>query len=647
LVVLAGVLAYSNSFQGAFVFDDEHAIVRNPYVRRLWPITQAISAPPQSSVAGRPTVSLSLAINYAVSGLNRWSYHAFNLAVHLLAGLALSGVVRRTLLREPLSRTYADKAGLLAAIIAVFWVVHPLQTESVTYVIQRAESMMGLSYLLMLYCMIRGAAAGRPIGWYLAAVLACGLGMATKEAMAPAPLVVLLYDRAFLAKSFSAALRRRLGLYVGLAATWSIVVIIMAAGPRSLTAGFGIINATPFEYARTQPSVILHYLRLCFWPHPLCLEYGWPVAKDLGVILSSSSVIAICVFAAGWGLWRNTAAGFLGAAFFLTLGPTSSFIPIRDLAFEHRMYVPLAAVVGLVVLTCDHVLSIGRRRLAIPTPAYRAVLGVAALAVTGLAGHATFQRNKDYASPVAMWQDVSNQRPANLRARADLAQALFEAGRSQEALEVCRQVLQVRPDQAETHETVGLILMSQGRYEEAIEHLRRAAQEMPWFARARINLALALWSVGRVEEAIVEGTEGVRLEPSSAEGHNNLGLALWRAKRNDEAMVHFREAARLRPDMPEAYYNIGRVLCDEAKFAESIEPFATAVRLNPQYADALYCLGAAQLQLGQKAEAVKRFQEALRINPAHSGAQWQLRAINSPQGTTIAPSAPGRSDPRQ
>jgi hypothetical protein len=159
LLVAAGVLAYLNSLSGVFVFDDQRTILDNPQIRQLWPIGAVMSH------TRRPVVNLSLAVNYAISGLETWSYHAFNLIVHLLAGLVLFGVVRRTLLSKPLGQTYARSAPWLALAVAMIWTVHPLQTQSVTYVIQRAESMMGLFYVLTVYCVIRGADSCRGRWW--------------------------------------------------------------------------------------------------------------------------------------------------------------------------------------------------------------------------------------------------------------------------------------------------------------------------------------------------------------------------------------------------------------------------------------------------------------------------------------------------
>ena len=182
LVIVAGLLAYHNSFTGPFIFDDTFSIKENPTIRHLWPIWQSLSPPHRGGLAveGRPVINLSVAINYALGGYAVWGYHAFNLMVHILAGLTLFGLVRRTLVQPRLRERFGSVANELALATAVLWVVHPLQTESVTYIIQRAESIMGLFYLLTLYCFVRGVESRRRGLWSGLSVTACALGMASK-----------------------------------------------------------------------------------------------------------------------------------------------------------------------------------------------------------------------------------------------------------------------------------------------------------------------------------------------------------------------------------------------------------------------------------------------------------------------------------
>ena len=275
LIVLATLAAYSNSFAGPFVFDDELSIPSNMTIRQLWPIWKPLCPPNHGeTVSGRPLLNLSLAIDYAISRLDVWSYHATNLAIHILAALLLFGILRRTFLLPAMRDRWGAAAVPLALTIALVWAVHPLQTESVTYIIQRAESLFGLFYLLTLYCFVRGVGSSRAMLWYAVCVVACLLGMASKEVMVSAPLMVLLYDRTFVAGSFREAWRRRYGLYLALAGTWLLLGWLVAwSGTRGSSAGFGI-GVGCWEYLGTQFGAILNYLKLCVWPHPLVFYYG-------------------------------------------------------------------------------------------------------------------------------------------------------------------------------------------------------------------------------------------------------------------------------------------------------------------------------------------------------------------------------------
>src|SRR5437667_2279125 len=180
--------AWANSLSAPFIFDDRPAILANPHIRQLWPLSRALTAPPRSILAGRPVASLTLAINDALGELDVRGYHAFNLALHVLSALILLGIVRRTLAR---SARLVSAARPLALVTAAIWLVHPLQTDAVTYFTQRTELLMGLFYLLTLYAAIRAGEGSWP--WQTASVVSCALGMASKEVMITAPLMVMLW----------------------------------------------------------------------------------------------------------------------------------------------------------------------------------------------------------------------------------------------------------------------------------------------------------------------------------------------------------------------------------------------------------------------------------------------------------------------
>lgn len=552
VILLAGLVVYHNSFAGVFLFDDKPWIVESFHIRHLW-LPGAVLAS-----AMRPLTDFSFALNYALGGLDVWGYHAVNLAIHLTAALVLFGFLRRTLLTETLRPRYGAAAMPLAGAISLLWVVHPLQTQSVTYVVQRAEALMGLCYLLTLYALARSATASHPQRWHAAAVISCALGMASKPVMVTAPLLALLYDRTFLAGSCRAAWRARRGLHVGLALTWALPAVLLVLHRQDLqdwNVGFELLNLSPLDYLLTQPGVLLHYLRLVVWPYPLILDYSdWPLARSMSDIALPAVVIGGLLLATGWALRRRRPLGFLGAWCFLILAPTSSIIPLADAAFEHRMYLPLAAVLTGLVLAASE----GLRRLHVDTR-LRTVCSVGLLAgLVGVLGALTIRRNTDYHSEVTLWRANVLARPHNARAHTYLAAALLDQGRLTAATTHFETALRLRPDFEEAHNAFGNALIQDGRRSEAIAQYREAIRLRPDYAAAYNNLGAALLQQGAVAQAIDSLTEALRLKPGYAPAHNNLGNALVLKGESREAIAHYREALRLKPDYEAASRNLAQ-----------------------------------------------------------------------------------------
>ena len=588
LIIAAGIWAYHNSFFGPFVFDDISHISGNPHIRHLWPPGDVLSH------SSRPVVDLSLAVNHALGGMNPWGYHLFNVVVHILAGLTLYAVVRRTLLSETLRSAFGRAASSLAGAITLIWLVHPLQTESVTFTIQRGESLMSLFYLLTLYCVIHSDDQSRENLWKIGAVVSCALGMACKPVMVTAPLLTLLYDCAFLAKSWRDAMQRRGWLYAGLAASWLLLPLLLANAPEWKTsAGFEFKGIPPLQYALIQSMAILRYLRLAFWPRPLSLDYGWGYHWQemvrAGDALPDLMVVAALLAGAVWAWNRKPVLGFLGAWLFLILAPTSSFIPIADPIAEHRMYLPLAAVVTGVVVVA---FVLGKRLLSNQSGS---VLGWAAcgFAVVALAV-LTIQRNRDYISVVAIWQDTVAKCPNNPRAHYSLGVALGQAGRIEEAIAHYEQALRLKPDYADAHYNLGNALRKGGKGQDAVEHLEQAIRINPDYAEAHDNLGNVLLQEGKVSDAIAHYEQALRIKPDLAEAHNNLGVALEQAGRVQEAIRHYEQALRIKPDFADAHYNLGNALEKAGRVPEAIQHYKQALRIKPDFTQAQNALARLQ-----------------------------------------------------
>ena len=622
VIALAALAVYANSLSAPFVFDDLTGIVRNTSIRRLWPLQSVLVPDPTrgTAVSGRPLVNLSLAVNYALGGLDVRGYHAFNLLIHALAGLALFGVVRRTL-TLPAWRTRCGPAALpLAFGAALLWTVHPVQTESVSCVIQRTELLVGLCYLLTLYCFIRGAECRLAGGissqirgrlWPTLSFGACLAGMASKEVMITAPVLVLLYDRTFVAGSFREAWRRRGGFHLALAGTLLLLGLLVAGtgGTRGTAAGFGL-GVSWWSYLLRQCEAVLLYLKLSVWPHPLVLDYGTAVGNRFADVWWLAALLVATV----WSVVRKPAVGFLGACFFVILAPSSSVVPlVTQTVAEHRVYLPLAAVTGLAVAGLH---TLARRQ---------AVLVAVALAV-GLGG-LTLRRNDDYRSAIAIWRDTVAKAPANPRAHYNLGNALFHAGQFAAAVGPYETALRLKPRDAAVLANLAGALLRAGRSEEAFARYTEAAAVEPRAPDIQIKWADALAQLRRFAQAVPHYEAAVRLEPNAADAHLKLANALFELDRLADAAPHYEATLRLAPGQPEAHANLGIALAQSGRMAEALAHFESAVRLEPANPVVQTNLAGALAFFDRTAEARQHLEQALRLKPDHAPARDLLRQL--------------------
>ena len=527
LLTALAAAAWANSLSAPFIFDDRPAILGNPHIRQLWPLSRALSAPPRSILGGRPVPGLTLAINYALGELDVRGYHAFNLALHVLSALILLGIVRRTLAR---SARLVSAARPLALVTAAIWLVHPLQTDAVTYVTQRTELLMGLFYLLTLYAAIRAAEGSRSWPWQTASVVSCALGMASKEVMITAPLMVMLYDRVFLYPSLAEARRRRWPLYAGLMTTWAVLATLLMLSPPHhllvlIPGGHASVlerGMTPWECLRTQVGVIARYLGLALWPHPLCLDHGLWVARTAGEVLPGALVVAGLVGGTAWALRRHPGTGFLGAWFLVVLAPTSSVVPVvTEVMAERRMHLPLAAVAVAAVL--GGYAAVGAL---VRSDSRRAALRVSlALAVIATLTALTARRNVDYGSEVSIWSDAAEKRPWNPRAHNNLGNALLRAGELDGAFAQYAEAIRLEPDYAEAHYNLGNAFLRKGRPTDAAASYAAALRIDPELAPAHYNLGNVQLAEGRFEEAIAHFSEVLRIDPDFEYARTNLRVA--------------------------------------------------------------------------------------------------------------------------
>lgn len=516
---VAVLVVYGNNWHGAFVLDDVPWILNNQNIRSLWPLWKPFLN------TSRPVVQWSLALNYAMGGLNVVGYHVVNNLIHALTALVLFGVVRRTMRTEKLAPIFGNAADGMGFAVALLWALHPLDTESVTYVIQRSESLAGLFAMLTLYCVVRGATAERAARWSFVAVLACALAVGSKPAAVVVPLLVLAYDWTFLAPTGSKLWRKHWRLYYGLAASWLLAAVFLAAGKREWMGSAGVLSGSRsipwLDYAKLQPVVIFHYLRLSVWPDGLCLLYGRPQPPTDLTLWMQCGVMAVLLVVTAWLVVRKSAGGVLGAWFFVTLAPTSSVIPLLHPQFEHRMYLPLMAVVALIV--CGMYLLLGK----VVGGKSRTWVSAGLVAGAGVAlGATTMRRNIDYRTEVSIWQDTAQKAPTNPDAQYGLGLALGTAGQIDEASTAFAEALRLKPDFAQVQYDWGLMLDKTGWETEALMHFRAALEIDPRYAEAADGIGVILYRQGKLDEAIQRFFEATRLNPDDTQAQYNLAKAL-------------------------------------------------------------------------------------------------------------------------
>jgi Flp pilus assembly protein TadD len=376
-----------------------------------------------------------------------------------------------------------------------------------------------------------------------------------KQVMVTAPIVVFVYDWIFFSNSAREAFSKRWGLYLGMTLTWIPLAAFVIAAPQIDTAGFGVAALRPRAYFRSEFEVVCYYIRLALWPNSLSLDYFWPVANSVSRVLPYGLLLTVLVAATLWALLKRKPVAFLGVWFFGILAVTSSFMPIADLACDHRMYLPLASVIVFVVLGVQELIDRVLAQPSVVSGAAPPKTGFASVALAGgviaVAVFATIGRNVDYQFPIAMWMDVIKKSPDNPRAHGSLGMHLIEAGRLDEAVAELNTAIALRPGYIGAEADLGRALVLAGHEDAALPHLLYVLRSNPNHSAANLYLGRVLMQQGRLQEAVSCLNRAVTIEPTYAEAHYFLAVALSKEGREPEAQAEYATTARLWPGLVE------------------------------------------------------------------------------------------------
>jgi tetratricopeptide (TPR) repeat protein len=636
LILILGILVYSNSLHVPFVFDDSFSIVDNPEIRNLpGLISDALSG--HAYHPNRYVGFLTFALNYHFGGFEVTGYHLVNLLIHLANALLVYALLILTF-RAPFLRNSVlqGAAGPVALLAGALFVVHPIQTQAVTYIVQRLTSLATTFYLstFVLYAYARLNAGENRFfsakGWvfYLASVATAILAMRTKEIAFTLPLLLSLYEFLF----FEGSLRKRSSAIAPHLLTMLIIPLSILHLGRSAGEIIGELRqATEFQptvsryvYLVTQFRVVVTYLRLLVLPVHQNLDYDYPIYTSFFtppvfvsfLLLAALFLLAIYLHRVSSPISDGSSSSLLSyrpsrAAdpavrlisfgifwFFIALSVESSFIPITDVIFEHRVYLPsVGAFAGVAVAFVMLTVKARRRGLA------WVLTVIAAAAVLSLAV-GTWKRNEVWKTEETLWRDVVEKSPRNARAYSNLGAVLGEAGRTEEAIAALSTAIRLQPNNT----------------------------------KAQVNLGTALASAGRREEAIRILSEAVRIEPDNANALNNLGTVLTDAGRLDEAITILNQAVRYRPENARAHYNLGRAYLAAGRKVEGVAALETAVRLKSDYDDARVTLASALTRGGRFREAAILLERSMGRLAGRADARYVLGIASHCAGDSVTAS---------
>lgn len=652
-ILLAGFVAYSDSFDCSFHFDDETSILYNQAIRNPWDWKAIWSSTPT-----RFLTYWTFALNRSIGGLDVFGYHLVNVALHLGTSLLVWWLSLLTFRSPSIKNSpIARHSRVIALFAGLLFVVHPVQTQAVTYIAQRAASLATLFFTgtLALYCKARLVDQDqdgriRALWFYAGAGCTAIVGFLTKEIIVTLPFAALLYEFSF----FRSAGKIRWKFLGGIFLLFAVVLgALVAKGVIPLADTEGISR---IAYLMTEFKVLLIYAKLLVVPLGQNLDHDVAISSSF---FDSSTAIgflaAVALLLAGVRLFKNHRLLSFGVFWFLlTLIPESSVFPIRDVIYEHRLYLPM---VGCSILLAALPFSLNRW---IST---RFALSVLFLVVVGF-GYLTFERNKVWKDDWRLWNDVIQKSPNKARGYNNRGVAFLQAGAVDRALADFDIALRLDAEHGPAYNNRGNAFLLLGQYDKAIadydkalqvgltntadltrlyynrsiayqgkgdnalalKDLNRALEYDPYYAEPFYNRAIVRTSQGDYRGALEDYNHLLALKPSNVEALNNRGVVYKMLGEFPKAIEDFDRAIQLQPTFAAAFFNRGSVLIQQRESDRAIADFAEAIRLRPDDPDGYNGRGLAYYNKKEYDKALSDYARAIQLNP-RSAESFRGRAL--------------------
>ena len=579
LLPLLILITYSHSLHSPFVFDDIEHVASNPAIQ-ISDLTfkNLRQAAVESPLSARPITYITFAINYFFHGHEVYGYRLLNMAIHMLNGLLLFFFLVNTF-KLPVLQGKIKQPFWVAYLATLIWVVHPLQTQSVTYIMQRMNSLATLFYMLAFLCYLKARLSTNKTRWLCAvASFTSGLlALGSKEIAVTLPFFILLYEWMFFQDMDFPWLRRNI-IVLAAAGFFLAVMFFVYVGRNPwqiIAVGYSSKDFTMWERLMTESRVVLHYIELFVFPLPTRLTLLPEFSVSTSLIEPATTLPAIIgvmfivstamVLAKEMRLISFCILWFMG-----NLVIESSFVPL-EIIFLHRTYLPsMMASLLVTYLVLQHVKS---ERFA------KVLLFSGLLILTFW----TYDRNETWCDKVYFWRDCLQKNATDYRVYNNLGKALEEKGEIEVAIGMYEKAISTKPEHPRAYNNLGVALMSSGKIEEASEVLHDGLEKKTDNPETHYNLGLAYNArneLQKAEEHYLKAHEHFP-EDSDPDVHNNLGITLARQGKLEEAVVHFREAVRIHPDDPFNHNNLGITLARLGENREAIIHFQQALQINP------------------------------------------------------------------
>lgn len=615
VIIVLGIIIYSNSFDCSFHFDDFDNIVNNTKIQDLHDFESW-----WNFSANRPVSMFTFVLNYHFSELDVFYYHVVNLLIHIINSLLVYWLTI-LILSSPSLRNHSlvHHKDVFALLVALLFVSHPLATQSVTYIIQRQAAMAALFYLLsiILYFKARLIDKEKRIKKYLlflGVLVTAVVAMLSKENAYTLPVTIILCEIFYLQKEKFEINFKDYKLYVIFVAFIGLFIIVLTKFswsvlnpiPPSQSMG-NILTITPANYLFTQFSAILKYIQLLVLPIGQNVDHDFPISMsiwELKTILSLVVLVAIVTFAV-WIFKRNRIVSFGIFWFLITISIECSFIPITDVFFEHRTYLPSFGFFLILISLIFFILQKKSRTFSVGL----------VLILISINSVLAFNRNKVWKDDISLWTDAMTKSPNKARPYGNLGVAYGQVGQWEKAIAYYTKSIEISPIYSMIYYNRGVAYANLQKWESAIADYNKAIEISSDYAVAHFNRGIANSNLGNLEIAIADFSKAIELDPSFTLAYFNRGFAYFNLTKTKEAIEDYSKAIETDSLCAIAYANRGVAYFSNKDYNTAIADFTNAISIDPKSDISYYNRGLCYYNLQQYEKAVLDLSKAIEVNP--------------------------------